>query len=495
MDVDGVYDADAEQRGLYAVLAPRYTGMLRAVNAAVGSVFQLSPDEFRVDDPATRKLLALAAEQVMRIDRSTREQLREVLQEGQKRGYSDFQIAHGVPAEDFGGIDGLYLNTWRGRAETISRTEVATAQNAATLDRYGATGFISEVEIVEHEDTDEPCAARNGKVVPISSKPGLLHPNCRMGLIPVVEEAPLLEAPPEPVPAAPPTPEERAEALRQKVLKADETHRAKVDAAYKVMSGAIDACAPVEEAYWNLATLPPDWAELTEEQFEARRQAKKDALQRAEAARRVVEQATDAYEKARGQHQAAVRRVLYVPKDEANTTIPIKIEAKDYTPEQRAAVKEAQTFLQRIMGKTARYPTIPVRETDPATYGGKRSYQTKGAIHLAKGQRDTATAVHELGHALEQYTYAWQEKREVWYAGRTAGEPSIPMNQARGTTHHEAWEKTKPDRFRDAYIGADYPGRAGSEVFSMGLEYLWSDAAAFARADPDMFRFVVAQLR
>jgi hypothetical protein len=188
MRLSDLYDPEREQGLLARILFPRYLRMLQAVHDLVAAVFQLSPQEFTVDDPATRKQLALAAEQVVRIDQSTRAQLRDVLAEGQQRGYSDYQIAEGVPAEGFGGIRGLYLDTWKGRPETIARTEMATAQNQATLDRYAATGVVSKVQIVEHEDTDAPCAARNGKVVPLASKPGLLHPNCRMGLLPVVDE-------------------------------------------------------------------------------------------------------------------------------------------------------------------------------------------------------------------------------------------------------------------------------------------------------------------
>jgi hypothetical protein len=184
-----LYDPDEEQGLLARVLLPRYLRMLEAVQELLQTVFPfLTPDEFRLDDQATRKQLALGAEQVVRIDQSTRDQLRDVLREGQRRGYSDLEIADGVPEDGFGGIRGLYLETWRGRPETIARTELATAQHAASLDRYAATGLVSHVRIHEHEDTDEPCASRNGKVVPITEKPGLLHPNCRLGLEPIVTE-------------------------------------------------------------------------------------------------------------------------------------------------------------------------------------------------------------------------------------------------------------------------------------------------------------------
>jgi hypothetical protein len=203
-DVADVYDAEAEQMALARVVFPRYERMLTAVHQMVASNFpELSPDEFRLDDAATRRVLAKAAEQVVMIDEATRKALREVLQEGQQRGYSDRQIADGVPKEGYGGIDGLYLNTWRSRAETIARTEVSTAQVEASLDRYKATGLVSKVEIVEHTDTDAQCAARNGTTVSLTSRPGLLHPNCRVALVPIVDDLPV-PARPEPVaPAAP----------------------------------------------------------------------------------------------------------------------------------------------------------------------------------------------------------------------------------------------------------------------------------------------------
>jgi hypothetical protein len=189
MRLDDLYDPEEEQGFLARVLMPRYLRMLEAVHELLQSVFPfLGAEEFRLDDEATRKQLALAAEQVVRIDLSTRDQLRDVLKVGQERGYSDHEIANGVPADGYGGIRGLYLETWRGRAETISRTELAIAQNAAAVSRYEATGLVSRVQIVENEDTDEPCASRNGKVVPLSSNPGLLHPNCRMSLIPLVDD-------------------------------------------------------------------------------------------------------------------------------------------------------------------------------------------------------------------------------------------------------------------------------------------------------------------
>ena len=187
MDVDDVYDPEEEQERLAAVIEPWYERMLAGLHELVASAFvaELTPDEFRLDDEATRMILEEAAERVVRIDETTREAVREQLKEGQARGYSAWQIANGVPAEGFRGIDGLFVETWRSRAETIARSELAQASMVSALNRYAATGLVDRVKIHENTDTDAPCAARAGLIVPLSSRPLPLHPNCQMGLEPI----------------------------------------------------------------------------------------------------------------------------------------------------------------------------------------------------------------------------------------------------------------------------------------------------------------------
>ena len=203
VDVEELYDAEDEMGRLAQIVFPRYERMLVVVHGLVASVLpELDPDDFRLDDPATRRMLAKAAERVVLIDEATRRDIQRVLQQGQELGLSDQQIAEGAPEAGFKGLRGLYQETYRNRSQTIARTELATAQVEAALDRYGATGMVSQVEIVEHEDTDAQCAARNGQVVPLAQQPGLLHPNCRVAVIPLVDES-LIPAPaPAPAPSA-----------------------------------------------------------------------------------------------------------------------------------------------------------------------------------------------------------------------------------------------------------------------------------------------------
>ena len=185
-DLDALYDPAHEQALLLGIVDRLYRNVLGAVHALVAAVFPNRRLPPRVEDAAVRRLLLEAAERVVGIDATTTQALRVQLAEGQRRGYTPWQIAHGVPAEGYRGIDGLYRETWRGRAETIARTEVAWAQTAAALDRFGAAG-VRRVRVIEAADTDAACAARAGTVVPLADRPMPAHPNCRMTLAPVEE--------------------------------------------------------------------------------------------------------------------------------------------------------------------------------------------------------------------------------------------------------------------------------------------------------------------
>jgi hypothetical protein len=189
--LDSFYDPDEEQEALAVLLEPRYLAMLRGVHELVQATFP-TMEEFRLDDAATRRLLDYAAEQVVRIDETTREALREQLRIGQERGYSAWEIANGVPKDDYRGIDGLFRETWRNRALTVARNELAAAQLEASKDRYKATGLVDRLQLRDGTGTapDQPCLDRNGQVVPLNSNPQQLHIQCTLVVIPVLRGDP-----------------------------------------------------------------------------------------------------------------------------------------------------------------------------------------------------------------------------------------------------------------------------------------------------------------
>jgi hypothetical protein len=179
------YDAADEQARLLAILERAYRLMLAAVNALVAVAFDLEPTDFRVDDATTHRILQAAAARVVRIDDTTRLAIASTLQEGQARGYSNWQLAHGVPDDNFPGIDGLFHERWKNRALTVARTELQQAQRDSAVERYMATGLVDRVRIVDGCAWDAACCDRDGKVVPIEQAPTLNHPNCTLLLIPV----------------------------------------------------------------------------------------------------------------------------------------------------------------------------------------------------------------------------------------------------------------------------------------------------------------------
>jgi len=187
-DVGDIYDTPEEQRRLAEILEQRYLAMLTAVHAALIRLFGLDPNRFVISDNAVNLLLVDAAQRVVRIDETTRQAIAEQLRVGQALGLSTYEIAHGNAKIGYHGIEGLYTETWQGRADTIARTELQHAQNEASLNRYAATGMVDTVTIIDGDEWDEGCAKRNGTTVPISAHPQLLHPNCTMILVPVLRE-------------------------------------------------------------------------------------------------------------------------------------------------------------------------------------------------------------------------------------------------------------------------------------------------------------------
>ena len=185
-DVSQIWDSDDEQRRLIEIWEANFARVLRAVHAIVGRSYPQATN-FRLDDADTRRILSMAAQRVVRIDETTRLALQALLQRGQELGLSTWQIAHGSAADEFPGIDGLFRETWRGRADTVARTEMQEAQRLSALDRYRATGLVDRV-LIRDGDHDPVCSGRNGKTVPIEQAPELAHPNCKLVLIPVLRE-------------------------------------------------------------------------------------------------------------------------------------------------------------------------------------------------------------------------------------------------------------------------------------------------------------------
>lgn len=182
------WDPDEEMRRLLVILDRYWKAVLKALNALVATHFAKDPQDFVVDDATTNRMLQKAALRVIRITETTRQAIISTLSEGQARGYNNWQLAHGVPADNFPGIDGLFKETWKHRALTVARTELQEAQRAAAVERYLATGLVDRVRLIDGCQWDDACCERDGTIVPIERAPTLNHPNCTLVLIPLLRE-------------------------------------------------------------------------------------------------------------------------------------------------------------------------------------------------------------------------------------------------------------------------------------------------------------------
>ncbi len=186
------WDADVED----AALADAMRGIY--VNVSHGGLGVVSNRLNRVVTSNITKrvisdLLTFGGQRIKDINDRTLQALTLQLAEGARRGYSISQIIDGVPADGYSGINGVTLENGTPvfgdlRAETIARTETATAYNRATLEGYA--GFEVREVLAYDGDDDEECAARDGQTYDIDTAMSIEdHPNGTLDWAPVVDKA------------------------------------------------------------------------------------------------------------------------------------------------------------------------------------------------------------------------------------------------------------------------------------------------------------------
>lgn len=168
---------------------------------------------------------------------------------------------------------------------------------------------------------------------------------------------------------------------------------------------------------------------------------------------------------------------------------------------QVADLSVARTWLRTKVRALPGDPAMEIRlEATPDPVNGRADY-TYGSkrVRLSENSgRDTA--VHELGHAIEDQIPGAGAAAREFLRYRTAGEPLVNLRQKFGG-FYDANEEGRPDRFIEAfgeqgghYVGKHYPSGA-TEVLSMGVEKLYADPLTFAKKDPEYFKFIVGVLR
>ncbi|CAK0773935.1 Phage portal protein [Gammaproteobacteria bacterium] len=144
---------------------------------------------FDMTDPAVTYALSKAGGDVKDITATTRAALQDALKYGNEQGWSIQQLVKGDETQP--GIQSIVEETYKGRSETIARTELGDAQNDVTSQRYKANG-VSLVSILDNGDSDDDdeCKIADGQVWTIDyfESNRLEHPNCTRCSYPIFDD-------------------------------------------------------------------------------------------------------------------------------------------------------------------------------------------------------------------------------------------------------------------------------------------------------------------
>ena len=110
----------------------------------------------------------------------------------------------------------------------------------------------------------------------------------------------------------------------------------------------------------------------------------------------------------------------------------------------------------------------------------------------ASGKRNSfRTALHELGHRMEDVDKTILERERQFYEYRTKGETLQSLKKLKGG-NYRAEEMTRVDNFLNPYMGKDYGG-GSYEILTMGIDTLYTRPTELMK-DPEMFEWVVGML-
>ncbi len=187
--IEALIPADAV--GTLEVLGSRFT-LTMSIEASEIAGGLVGVEGLTTASPEMQTLLREAAGRMRPVTDVTRSAVQEVLRIGQARGYNDFQIARGVPADNFRGIRDVVKMTYKNRDLAIARTEMAISSQRAAHDRYAAAG-VTHVDIQDgpgcgwtsHDDPDTANGSR--RTLAAANAHPTAHPNCIRVSMPVLD--------------------------------------------------------------------------------------------------------------------------------------------------------------------------------------------------------------------------------------------------------------------------------------------------------------------
>ena len=160
-------------------------------------------------------------------------------------------------------------------------------------------------------------------------------------------------------------------------------------------------------------------------------------------------------------------------------------EALSYYPTEwiEKSIQRGKLTAMSSTDRRARY-----KKTGRAYYDGSESVITVDP----KSTRRLGTAVHEVGHRMEEANRGILFSETAYYSRRTKGEVKEKLSDVTGNWSYADYEVTRKDNFLEPYMGKDYGGKA-YELVSMGFQLAYTDPK-FLLQDEDMAEWIFGLL-
>jgi len=199
----------------------------------------------------------------------------------------------------------------------------------------------------------------------------------------------------------------------------------------------------------------------------------------------------------------ATMKLIEVPEEQR---AKVQLRTKDPTIERVA--QEGLDDFNRLFGRGTMDGTAVTVETydksragyDPLVLGGTgRIVLYSSGPGILRSTSSKTSMLHEMGHWLEERDKGVFTKARDFLLSRTQKDPAQKMADIKPGAGYADYEITRPDQFADPYVGRAYTdpgaGHYATEIVSMGLEFMYTDPAKFAKDDPGHFDFIYNLMR
>jgi SPP1 gp7 family putative phage head morphogenesis protein len=153
-------------------------------------------------------------------------------------------------------------------------------------------------------------------------------------------------------------------------------------------------------------------------------------------------------------------------------------------------LKAGDSAFRSIVGDKLLGENITINVNTLKANGRAYFRSSENVIAITKTE-EIGTITHELGHGLEFHNKEYFEKVKAYYAERTKGEKLESLRNVTGNRGYRTDERTKKDKFREAYTGKWYSDITGeqraTELTSMWFTEVYDDLDRFIDKDPDFF--------